>query len=69
MKDLIELEFVYQCLTDIRYSDIQNIKHPDVEDATWKVRKKKARQILEIPLSNLALFILAKNKEYPQPYL
>lgn len=59
--------FVYQCFTGVRYSDIQNIKHPDIDGATWKVRTQKTRQILEIPLNNLALSILAKYKEYPQP--
>lgn len=59
--------FVYQCLTGVRYSDIQNIQHSDIDGATWKVRTQKTRQILEIPLSNLALSILAKYKEFPQP--
>lgn len=59
--------FVFQCFTGVRYSDLQNIQHTDIIGATWNLRTKKTHQILEIPLSNLALTILAKYKEYPQP--
>lgn len=59
--------FVYQCSTGVRYSDIQNISREDIYGATWKFVAQKTHQLLEIPLSEYALSILTKYKDYPQP--
>lgn len=59
--------FVFQCLTGVRYSDIQNISRDDIKGATWTPRTKKTHQIINIPLNSDALSILAKYKDNPQP--
>ena len=59
--------FVFQCFTCVRYSDIQNISREDIRNSTWKVRTQKTHQIIEIPLNNYALSILARYSEFPKP--
>ena len=59
--------FVFQCVTGVRYSDIENISREDIKNSTWNVRTQKTHQIIEIPLNAYALSILAKYIEYPQP--
>ena len=59
--------FIYQCSTGVRYSDIQNISREDIHGATWNLRTQKTHQLLEIPLNEYALSVLAKYKDYPQP--
>ena len=59
--------FVFQCFTGVRHSDIRNISREDINRGTWQVRTQKTHQIIEIPLNSLALSILAKYREFPQP--
>lgn len=59
--------FVFQCFTGVRYSDIENISSEDIRNSIWHVRTQKTRQIIEIPLSDYALSILAKYSDFQQP--
>ncbi len=59
--------FLFQCLTGVRYSDIQKISREELYGSMWKLVTKKTHQPLEIPLNSIALMILEKYKDYPQP--
>ncbi|MBK8947172.1 MAG: tyrosine-type recombinase/integrase [Ignavibacteriae bacterium] len=59
--------FLFQCFTGVRYSDIENLQRVDIQGPTWKLRTQKTRDIIEIPLNNYALGILAKYKEWEKP--
>ena len=59
--------FCFQCFTGVRYSDIENISRDDIKGSTWRIRVQKTHQLLEIPLNQFAISILAKYNEYPKP--
>lgn len=59
--------FLFQCFTGVRYSDIENLQRVDIYGATWKLRTQKTRDLIEIPLNNYALGILAKYTEFEKP--
>ena len=59
--------FLFQCFTGVRYSDIENLQRVDIVGSTWKLRTQKTRDIIEIPLNNYALGILAKYKDWEKP--
>lgn len=58
--DRVKDVFLFQCFTGVRYSDIQNLEKADIHGAIWNLRTQKTRDINEIPLSSMALSILAK---------
>ena len=59
--------FVFQCFTGVRFSDIENLSWDDIKDSTWNVRIQKTKDIIQIPLSNYALSILAKYRDWEKP--
>ena len=59
--------FLFQCFTGVRYSDIENLQRVDIVGSTWKLRTQKTRDIIEIPLNNYALGILAKYSNWEKP--
>lgn len=59
--------FCFQCFTGQRYSDIEKISFLDIRNGIWKFRAVKTRDILEVPLNNYALSILAKYNDWRSP--
>src|SRR5690606_28221795 len=52
--------FVFGCLTGLRYSDIDNLKHENIKDGFLSLTVIKTKQKLEVPLVGMAYGILAK---------
>jgi len=59
--------FVFQCFTGVRFSDIENLSWDDIKNSNWNLRTQKTKDIIQIPLSNYALSILAKYKGWDKP--
>lgn len=56
--------FCFQCLTSLRYSDVSQLEKKDITDNYVNVVTEKTDKILQIPLSNKALAILEKYKDF-----
>lgn len=63
--------FVFGCLTGLRYSDINNLKHENIKDGYLSISVVKTKKKLEVPLVGMAYDILAKydNPLRPLPEL
>ena len=63
--------FLFGCYTGGRFGDLSKIEHQDVRGSKWYLRTGKTRDVLEIPLNDLALTIIARYSEtsYPLPRL
>lgn len=59
--------FCFQCYTGQRYSDIENITRKQINKEKWNIRTVKNAKTLSIPLSDYALNILEKYKEFENP--
>jgi integrase len=59
--------FCFQCFTGQRYSDIENISRTDLKNGIWKFRVSKTGEILEVPLNQYAISILAKYHGWQTP--
>ena len=58
--------FCFQCLTSLRYSDIFQLSKDDIVGNCIDVVTEKTDEILQIPLSNKALSILEKYKDFDE---
>ena len=64
--------FLFQCGTSLRYSDLKKLKKDDVtlhEDGKYHIKiitQKNKKRIL-FPLTQIALGIYLKHKDYPYP--
>ena len=58
--------FVFSCNCGIRVSDLFRLKKADVINGFWNLRTQKTKDILRIPLNNLALEILNKYDVFPR---
>ena len=56
--------FCFQCLTSLRYSDVEQLEKIDIEGSYINVVTEKTDDRLQIPLSNKALAILDKYKDF-----
>ena len=65
--DKVRNLFLFGCYTGGRFSDLTKIEWSDLKDNTWFLRVKKTKDVLEIPLNDLALEILGKYKGHIQP--
>lgn len=63
--------FLFQCFTGQRFSDIENLKRDDIKSDSWFLHTYKTKDIIEIPLTQLAREILNKYKfnEKPLPVI
>lgn len=63
--------FVFGCYTGGRFLDLTKVTHEDFKEGFWYLRVNKTRNILDIPLSDVAEMILEKYKDgiYPLPRL
>ncbi|HWK59260.1 MAG TPA: phage integrase SAM-like domain-containing protein [Parapedobacter sp.] len=59
--------FVFGCLTGLRYSDIDNLKHENIKDGYLSLTVVKTKQKLEVPLVGMAYDILAKYENPLRP--
>lgn len=59
--------FLFQCFTGQRFSDIAEIKRDDIKNNSWYLHTYKTKDIIEIPLTELALEILDKYKANEKP--
>ena len=65
--DKVRDVFVFQCLTGQRFSDIEAIKREDIREGVWHLRTQKTRDIIQVPLVQLAKDILDKYKNDLRP--
>ncbi|WP_101689968.1 site-specific integrase [Dysgonomonas massiliensis] len=56
--------FCFQCLTSLRYSDVSQLVKKDVSENYVNVVTEKTDQVLQIPLSQKALLILERYKDF-----
>lgn len=59
--------FLFGCFTGARYSDISTINREDLQNNIWHLRTQKTKDSLRIPLNNIALTILSKYNDTPEP--
>lgn len=64
--DRVRDVFCFQCLTSLRYSDVLQLEKNDVQNSYINVVTEKTDEILQIPLSNKALSILEKYKDFDE---
>ena len=57
--------FCFSCFTGLRYSDLKNLKKSDVINGAIRIKTIKTQSQLTIPLTNEAIAILDKYKDYP----
>ena len=65
--DRVRDVFVFQCCTGVRYGDIENISREDIKGNTWHLRTQKTKDIIEVPLTDKPLSILAKYSGLEKP--
>lgn len=65
--DKVRDVFLFQCFTGQRFSDIAEIKRDDIKNNSWYLHTYKTKDIIEIPLTELALEILDKYKANEKP--
>ena len=59
--------FLFGCYTGGRFGDLSKIEHQDIRENKWYLRTGKTRDVLEIPLTDYALTIIARYSETPYP--
>ncbi|HZW40429.1 MAG TPA: tyrosine-type recombinase/integrase [Ignavibacteriaceae bacterium] len=59
--------FLFGCYTGGRFGDLARIEHQDIRNNKWFLRTGKTRDVLEIPLNDYAISILAKYSHLPTP--
>jgi len=57
-KPEIKRAFLFSCFTGLRKSDITNLKWADISNNTIRIRQKKTKDLVSIPLSKTALKLL-----------
>jgi len=59
--------FCFGCFTGQRYSDLAALRRTHIQGNVWHLRTQKTKEIIQIPLSPLALKILDKYKGQERP--
>src|ERR1035437_6240551 len=59
--------FLFGCHTGGRFGDLVKLEHEDIRNGNWVLRTGKTKDILEIPLDDYALSLLAKYSEDEKP--
>ncbi|MDR3596537.1 tyrosine-type recombinase/integrase [Clostridium sp.] len=59
--------FLFGCYTGGRFGDLSKIEHQDIRENKWYLRTGKTRDVLEIPLTDYALTIIARYSGTPYP--
>ena len=59
--------FVFGCYTGGRFADLVKIEWSDIKEGVWYLRVQKTKDIVEIPLNDLAKSIIERYKNEPSP--
>lgn len=59
--------FVFGCLTGLRYSDLNNLKHQNIKDGYISLTVVKTKQKLDVPLIGMAYDIIEKHQTALRP--
>jgi integrase len=59
--------FLFGCHTGGRFGDLVKLERDDIRNGKWMLRTGKTRDILEIPLDDYALSLLARYSEEEKP--
>ena len=58
-KPEVKRAFLFACFTGLRFSDIKALKWENVKGSQLEIRQEKTDEIVNIPLSNSAINLLA----------